>query len=176
MMAADELPPDHYSLSELENLGSGRIFNAEIFALVGRSPFFADFTRDDIDVLSGYMHIYRALAGQALIHEGDTGDYMLLIIKGEVDILKKNLLDVLQLVTSVSPGTILGEMSMIDGEPRFATCQAREETLFGVLSRDNMVKIILEHPSIGAKILIRLVTLLSQRLRQTSLQLMQYMK
>jgi CRP-like cAMP-binding protein len=176
MEETDSTRPDHRLLAELECLGSGRTFNAEIFGLVDQTPFFSEFTRDDIDVLSEYMQIYRAQRGQALIHEGDVGDYMLLIIKGEVDILKKNLLGVPQIVTSVMPGTMLGEMSMIDGEPRFATCRATHETLFGVLTRDNMVKIILENPSLGAKILIRLVTLLSQRLRQTSLQLMQYMK
>jgi hypothetical protein len=39
-----------------------------------------------------------------------------------------------------------------------------------------MVRIILEEPSLGAKLLIKLVTLLSQRLRQTSSTLLQYME
>ena len=64
-------------------------------------------------------------------------------------------------------------MSMIDGEPRFATCIAAETSVFGVLSRDDMVRIVLEKPSLGAKILIKLVTMLSQRLRQTSAELLQ---
>jgi CRP-like cAMP-binding protein len=78
-------------------------------------------------------------------------------------------------MTSVTPGMTLGEMSMIDGEPRFASCAALKKTVFGVLTRDNMVKIILEKPSLGAKILIKLVTMLAQRLRQTSAKLLQYM-
>jgi CRP-like cAMP-binding protein len=67
-------------------------------------------------------------------------------------------------------------MSMIDGEPRFATCIAVDSTTFSVLSRDNMVKIILEEPSLGSKILIKLVTLLSQRLRSTSSNLLHYLE
>jgi hypothetical protein len=39
-----------------------------------------------------------------------------------------------------------------------------------------MVRIILEEPSLGAKLLIKLVTLLSQRLRQTSSTLLHYME
>jgi CRP-like cAMP-binding protein len=70
----------------------------------------------------------------------------------------------------------LGEMSMIDGEPRFATCLASRTTLFAVLSRDNMAKIILDHPSLGSKILVKLVTMLSLRLRQTSAKLLHYME
>ncbi len=44
-----------------------------------------------------------------------------------------------------------------------------------MLTRDVMVKVILEKPSLGAKILIKLVTMLSQRLRHTSATLMRYM-
>ena len=53
---------------------------------------------------------------------------------------------------------------------------AIEPTTFAVLSRDAMVRIILEEPSLGAKLLIKLVTLLSQRLRQTSSTLLHYME
>jgi CRP/FNR family cyclic AMP-dependent transcriptional regulator len=79
-------------------------------------------------------------------------------------------------MTTVGSGATLGEMSMIDGEPRFATCMALEATTFGVLSRDSMVQIILEEPGLGAKVLVKLVTLLSQRLRQTSSNLLHYME
>ena len=167
---------DRRLLESLEDLGSGTAFADQIFSLVGRSQFFAEFNRDDIALLGGYMRVYHAQPGQTIIREGDFGDYMLLIIRGEVDILRRNLMGEPQHLTSVTAGMTLGEMSMIDGEPRFATCVALKEITFGVLSRDNMVKIILEKPSLGAKILIKLVTLLSQRLRHTSAMLLQYMR
>lgn len=174
---ADKAQPaaDRSLLAKLEDLGSGAAFADQIYSLVGRSQFFAEFNREDVDLLSGYMRIYHAEPGQEIIREGDVGDYMLLMIRGEVDIYKQNLLGARQLMTSVTPGMTLGEMSMIDGEPRFATCVALKQTTFGVLSRDDMVRIILEKPSLGAKILIKLVTMLSQRLRHTSATLLQYM-
>ena len=79
-------------------------------------------------------------------------------------------------MTIVGAGATLGEMSMIDGEPRFATCVALEPSTFAVLSRDSMVKIIIEEPALGSKILIKLVTLLSQRLRATSSNLLHYLE
>jgi len=166
---------DRKLLANLEFLGPGTGFAEQIFSLVGRSPFFAEFSRDDVNLLAGYMRIYHAQPGQAIIREGDAGDYMLLVIRGEIDIFKTNLMGEQQLMSSVAQGTTLGEMSMIDGEPRFATCIALKETTFGVLARDNMAKIVLDNPSLGAKILIKLVTLLSQRLRHTSATLLQYM-
>lgn len=167
---------DRKRLEAQEDLGEGTAYAGAIFGLVGRSQFFAEFTREDIDVLASYMHIYKARPQGTILQEGETGDYMLMVIDGEVDIYKTNLLGGQQYMTSVKAGTTLGEMSMIDGAPRFATCIALRSTTFGVLTRDNMGRIIHERPGLGSKILIKLVTLLSQRLRQTSAQLLQYLK
>ncbi len=171
-----EQASDRKRLEALEDLGDGAAYAGAIFGLVGRSQFFAEFTREDIDVLASYMHVYKAKPQNTILQEGETGDFMLMVIDGEVDIYKTNLLGGQQYMTSVKAGTTLGEMSMIDGAPRFATCIALRHTTFGVLTRDNMGRIIHDKPGLGSKILIKLVTLLSQRLRQTSAQLLQYIK
>jgi CRP-like cAMP-binding protein len=75
----------------------------------------------------------------------------------------------------VEAGKTLGEMSMIDGEARFATCIATEATVVAVLDRENLARIIVEQPMLGAKILMELVLMLSQRLRSTSGRLLQLM-
>ena len=178
--AGDDSPPraavQNWALKTLENLGIGTDVEEQIFEMIGHSKFFSDFTRSDIRLLAGSMQVYRAQPGQTIIREGDIDDYMMLIVRGRVEIMKKDRNASMQPMTSVRPGATLGEMSMIDGEPRFATCTAQELTIFAVLSRDAMVRIILEEPSLGAKILIKLVTLLSARLRQTSSSLLHYME
>jgi len=47
--------------------------------------------------------------------------------------------------------------------------------VIAVLSRENLARIILEQPILGAKILMELVLMLSQRLRQTSVKLVSLM-
>ena len=163
-------------LDHLERVGKGTAITDQIHGLVGRSLFFAEFSREDISILAGYMEVYRAQPGEIIITEGDGGDYMLLIVEGYVDILKRGMRHEQQHMTTVGPGMTLGEMSMIDGEPRFATCIATEPTVFAVLHRDDMAKIILDHPSLGSKILVKLVSMLSARLRQTSARLLQYLE
>ncbi|MBI2296071.1 MAG: cyclic nucleotide-binding domain-containing protein [Betaproteobacteria bacterium] len=164
------------SLENLERVGKGTAIAEVIFGLVGRSPFFAEFSREDISVLAGYMDVYRAQPGEIIIREGDGGDFLLLVVEGYVDILKRTMRQQQQHMTTVGAGMTLGEMSMIDGEPRFATCVATEATVFAVLHRDDMAKIILDHASLGSKILVKLVSMLSSRLRQTSAKLLQYME
>jgi CRP-like cAMP-binding protein len=168
--------PGRASLRALERVGKGTVVANEIFGLVGRSLFFAEFSREDISVLASYMDVYRAAGGETIIREDDGGDFMLLIIDGSVDIFKRNQRGGQQHMTVAGPGMTLGEMSMIDGEPRFATCVATERTTIAVLHRDDMAKIILDHPSLGSKILVKLVSMLSGRLRQTSARLLQYME
>ena len=66
------------------------------------------------------------------------------------------------------PGKMLGEMSLIDGEPRFASCVAVVDTLFAVLDRENLSRIIANEPRIGVKIMTELLMVLNQRLRNVS--------
>ena len=167
---------DQGNLAKLERVGAGTAIAGEIYGLVGKSQFFTEFSKDDISTLSGYMEVFRAQPGEIIIRESDEGDFMVLIVEGEIDILKKSHRAEQQHMTSAGPGMTLGEMSMIDGEPRFATCMASQPTTFAVLTRDNMAKIILDHPSLGSKILVKMVTMLSQRLRQTSARLLRLME
>jgi CRP-like cAMP-binding protein len=80
-----------------------------------------------------------------------------------------------QVIAVVDAGKTLGEMSMIDGESRFATCASIEPTVLAVLDRENLARIIVEQPMLGAKILMQMVLMLSQRLRTTSGRLLQMM-
>lgn len=126
--------------------------------------------------MAHFMRTYRAEAGQEIIREGEAGDFMMIALEGRIEVFKQDRWNAPRLIAAVEEGKTLGEMSMIDGEPRFATCIATDTTAFAVLTRDAMAAIILEDPSLGSKLLIKLVTLLSQRLRHTSARLMQYME
>jgi CRP-like cAMP-binding protein len=159
-------------LRGLERLDSHAAISRDVFAQLGRSQFFTDLSAQDIDALAGYMEVYRAQGGDIVIREDDAGDFLLLIIEGAMDILKKDERGEQRHMTSVGPGMTLGEMSMIDGEPRFATCVATVTTVFAVLNRDRMARILLDHPALGTKILLKLVAMLSLRLRQTSVRLL----
>lgn len=166
-------------LDALEYLGEGSTLAGEVFnmvSLAGHSSFFIDLDRSDIGHLAQFLKIYRAKAGQTLLREGEAGDFMILIIQGEVSIFRKGYWGTQLFLNSAGPGTTLGEMAMIDGSPRFATCTASEPTTFGVLTRDSMVSIVLEQPALAAKILLRLTRELARRLRHTTSQLLDLME
>lgn len=135
-----------------------------------------DLTPQEADTLGAVMPLLRARAGQALIREGDVGDWMLLLLSGTVDVLKTAQNGSVSRLAVIKQGAALGEMSMLDSAPRYATCMAIEDVRAGVLTRGVIALLIQEHPAIGAKLLVKLTQLLAQRLRNTSNQLVKLLQ
>ena len=167
-------PGNSQRLPQLEHLGDATPYAARIHGMVGYAPLFEQFNLAEIRLLGHFMQVCRAQAGQEVIREGEPGDFMLLVIEGRVEVFKQDRWNTPRLIAVVDEGKTLGEMSMVDGEPRFATCVAVEPTLIAVLSRDALALVILEQPMLGAKILMQLAVMLSQRLRHTSTRLVDY--
>lgn len=160
------------SVSAAEYLGDALPFVGRIREIIEVIQLFEDFEVDELEGLARYMRVYRAPAGTEIIHEGDDGDFMLLLLDGSVEIIKKDVRGLPQIVGSAGPGKTLGEMSLIDGEPRFASCVALGTVEVAVLDRDGLSRIIAEEPHIGVKLLMELLMLLNQRLRNVTGQLM----
>ena len=135
-----------------------------------------DLTPQEADILGKLMPRVRARAGQVLIREGEVGDWMLLLLAGTVDVVKTAQGGSVSRLAVIKQGAAVGEMSMLDSAPRYATCVAIDEVQAGVLTRSVIARLIQEHPAIGAKLLVKLTQLLAQRLRNTSNQLVKLLQ
>jgi CRP/FNR family cyclic AMP-dependent transcriptional regulator len=164
--------PSSQWLAHLEPLGDASAFASQMHAIIPKCALLENFSSSEVRLLAHFMQAYRCAAGVELIREGEGGDFMLMLLEGKVDVLKRDRGGLPQLIATVDAGKTLGEMSMIDGEPRFATCVAMEPVVLAVLDRENLARIIVEQPMLGAKILMELVLMLSQRLRLTSQRLL----
>lgn len=167
--AAKDLPP---ALADFERLGSGRDYAKSIGGVINKIRFFEDLSDDDADIICSQMQCFAAKRGQKILCENDTNDFMVIILTGEVSVVKAEPDDTLKVLAVVNHGTSLGEMSLIDGTPRFASCVANVPTDFAVLTRDGLFNLIVNHPPLGNKILLILLQIVSQRLRETSERLM----
>lgn len=143
------------------------------------SPLLSDFSPAEAELLGASMLRVRAQAGQLLIEEGETSDWMMLLLRGRVDVGKRKVGaevdkeepgDITRLAV-LKEGAVIGEMSMLDGEPRYASCWALSQVEAAVLTRAAVGRLISAHPGVGAKLLVKLTQLLAQRLRNTSNQL-----
>jgi len=161
---------DHFP--KLEHLGDAAPFVDRMLAILQHIVLFEDFADEEVSRLARYMDCYRAPAGSEIIREGDLGDFMVLLLAGEMEIVKLDGGGLPSRVGLAGPGKTLGEMSLIDGEPRFASCLTLTECIFAVLDRDQLIRVVADEPKIGVKLLMELVMLLNQRLRQVSARLM----
>ncbi|WP_430407412.1 cyclic nucleotide-binding domain-containing protein [Hydrogenophaga sp.] len=128
----------------------------------------------------GFMELRRYAEGEAIIRQGasgGTGDdgFMALVVDGEVtveaDVVSR--LDKLT-VNVLGPGSLMGEISLMDGAARSATCTASTAVQCAVLTRKSLEALILEEPTAAAKLLSAVAQRLSARLRQTDIKLHLY--
>ena len=159
-------------LAHLEHLGDATKFAPQIHALIPKCSLLENFSPAEVRLLAHFMDVFRAPAGVEVIREGDGGDFMLMVLEGRIEVLRRDRWNTPQLLAEVEAGRTLGEMSMIDGDARFASCVAVAPALIAVLDRESLARIIVEQPLLGAKILMELVLMLSQRLRATSQRLL----
>ena len=155
--------------------------------LLQTSQLLQDFTPAEADILGASMLLVRAEPGQVMIREGEAGDWMMLILKGTVDVTKRlerpadaqeaeDAEAAVSRVAVVRGGAAIGDMSMLDSEPRYATCTAIEAVEAGVWGRHEIALLIRDHPGVGAKLLVKITQMMAQRLRNTSNQLVRILR
>lgn len=155
----------------LRPVGCATARTVDIRAAMSAAPLFAELTDAEADRLAAFFFVYDAPAGVTVIAEGEVGDFMLLLMSGAIEIVRGGPPGRGARLSIARAGQSLGEMSMFDGEPRFSSCVTLEPSRIAVLGRDAMMQVMDEAPRLGGRLMLRLVHLLSERLRRTSAQL-----
>jgi CRP-like cAMP-binding protein len=114
--------------------------------------------------IASFAQIVRYDANNAIFYKEDTGESMMSIIRGRVKISYCSE-DGRELVFGIlKAGDILGEIALLDGEPRTADAVALEDCDLLVLERRHFLPFLLAHPDVS----LDLLKLLCRRLRCTS--------
>jgi CRP-like cAMP-binding protein len=124
-----------------------------------------------------YMKAVSAQSGEPLMREGEARDtgFMLLILQGEATVENLVVSRIQPLVMTVlGPGSLVGELGLIDGQPRSASCIASSDVLAASLSRQALSLILEDYPSLGAPLLLCIAQRLATRLRETNAKLKSY--
>lgn len=76
-------------------------------------------------------------AGREIFHQGDSGDACYVIESGVVEVVRHDLVTDQEFVLAqVGRGKVIGEMALIDNQPRMATVRAVEDTVLLVVPRE----------------------------------------
>ena len=95
--------------------------------------------------------------GEVIFEDGDQGDVMYGVVEGRVDVIKRgNVIDTLE------PGSIFGEMALVDGSPRSATVKAYGEAKIAPVNKSRFQFLVQQHPFFS----LQVMSIMAERLRK----------
>jgi CRP/FNR family transcriptional regulator len=94
-----------------------------------------------------------------------SGEVLYLVREGRVDILKKLADGSEKTLASLKPGEFLGEMTLIENQPRSATARVADESVLLVMTKRSFQAMLEKYPSMSVKILLEFLKTANRRLR-----------
>lgn len=133
------------------------------------------FSVDEARLVLPYLRLVHAPTGAPLLLEGDQlhTAHLLLVLDGNVQVDIGGGADHVALAV-VGPGQMLGEMALLDGGPRSASCTAVSPVRAAALSRVGLQRLLDEQPAVAARLLATIAQRVGERLRGLSDQLALY--
>ncbi len=111
----------------------------------------------DITLFRNSSDYIEFAPGQVIFNEGDAGDRMYAVIDGTVDIVKNG-----KVIDSAGPDHIIGEMALIDHEPRSASAIARTACKVVPVDQKRFTFLVQQTPYFS----IQVMRVMSDRLRR----------
>ncbi len=125
--------------------------------LLRTQQFFADLTDEEVKVVSGVTRKASYKLGDTVFKEGEDGQSIYIIKKGEVKACKTAPDGELFTLTIMREGEIFGEMSFLDGRHHTSTIVAITDLDVYVINRKDFETIIEGHPWIVYKLMKNIV-------------------
>ncbi|MFJ4346761.1 Crp/Fnr family transcriptional regulator [Pseudomonas sp. NPDC089401] len=141
------------------------LLSAEIRDMLMDCGLFDTLQLADFHTAAGYFSLTSMSEGETIFNEGDAGTFMCILHHGVVSVRKADGNGNPVEITILRSGRAFGEMAVLDGERRSASCVAASDCQLLTLGKDSLEKMLNEAPRIAAKIIRALAVALSKRLR-----------
>lgn len=112
--------------------------------IIGQLPFFAALTPREHALLAQRSYPRALVRGHALIRAGEAGASMFVLMQGRLEVLSAG--DDPQVMATLWPRDILGEMSLFTGAPRSATVRAAGPSVVIEIAKSTLVELFAENP------------------------------
>ena len=97
--------------------------------------------------------------GEVVFKEGDPGDVMYAVIEGSVDIVLGD-----AVLETVEGGGLIGELALVDSEPRSASAIARTTSRLARVDEREFMFLVQEHPTFA----LQVMRILAERIRRAN--------
>jgi CRP/FNR family transcriptional regulator, cyclic AMP receptor protein len=138
---------------------------------VRNSSLASELSPAEIQVLARIFTIRELKDGEVLLPEGSRDSNLHVIIAGHVEVVQTSDEQGRRLLYRLAPGDLVGELSFMDDEPRYAALIASGPTEVLVLARSDFATLIERSPRVIYKVM-RAIMLVAHRVqRRIGLQL-----
>jgi CRP/FNR family transcriptional regulator, cyclic AMP receptor protein len=117
---------------------------------------FRDLDADSLALVAGAARRVKFPKGSVVFQEGDPGDYLLIVEKGQVKVVLLGDDGQETIINLLDPPALLGEIALLDDAPRSATVIAVTATEFLQIARGPFLALIKKHPALALEIMAKL--------------------
>ena len=117
--------------------------------------FFAGFEPAELERVAELADEVEALPGAVIIDQGRVGQECFVVLEGQATVHVGD-----DLVASIGPGTMIGEMALVDHRPRSASVIAESPMRLVAFDNDDFKRLLTEMPKVHE----RVITMLGARL------------
>lgn len=149
---------------------------AELLATESELPLAAcslvrGLTPRELRVVTAAMQRRELRAGEVVFRQGDEAEALYVVTRGSVSavVVVRGAVQRTQRFASLGPGTMFGEMALLDQAGRSADAVADREACLLVLSREGLETLLREQPELAAKLYRNIAAHLGERLRVASI-------
>ena len=137
--------------------------SADVARMAGL-PLFGQLSEAERATLTGLFTTVGARRGDPIFRQGDPGNSLYFVQTGRVQIVLEDLDGQRIVVSENGPGSVFGEVSLLDGGPRTADAVAATDAVLLTLDRDDLLEFVTKHPPAS----LPLLTVMVHRLSSTN--------
>ena len=134
------------------------------------SPLVIELTPAETKVLGELVSLRNLLDGEVLLPEGARDGHLHVVVRGRIDVVKNGPHGRMVLHT-VEPGDLVGELSFMDDEPRYAALVASGPAEVLVLDRKDFETLVEREPRVVYKVMRAIMRVAHKVQRRLSLQM-----
>ena len=120
---------------------------------ISKVPLFSGCTKKELEKVARAGDEITMTAGTLIVDQGQTGREAFIVLDGEIMIKRNN-----RRVALLGPGSVVGELSLLDHGPRTATAICETDCLLLVIEQRRFLGVLDDVPSISHKLLAALAS------------------
>jgi len=118
---------------------------------LARVPLFATCSTKDLQKIAKASDEIAVKAGTTLVDQGQQGREAFIVVDGAASVKRNG-----RKITTLGPGAVIGELSLLDRGPRTATVTADTDMTVLVIDQRNFAGVIDQVPALAHKLLATL--------------------